>query len=273
MKQSFLSLQLNAVLTIAARDFTKLLRDRPRILISLIFPVIFIGVLGGSFQSSLGKRLDFNLQTFIFIGVFAQTMFQSTASGIISLIQDRESDFSQEIFVSPISRYTIIFGKIMGETLVSFVQVIGIILFGYLIGIHISLNQLLSLIPAGLVAALFGGAFGTLVLANLGNQRSANQVFPFLIFPQIFLSGVFNPINNIQGSPSFDLGSILYVLSRIIPLTYAVDFVRGVFYAGMPEQHLTTIHRPTIDLFIIIIYFSVMLFLGTWLFVKNERNR
>jgi ABC-2 type transport system permease protein len=234
MNQKSLSLQLNAILTIAARDFTKLLRDRPRILISFIFPIIFIGVLGGSFQASIGNKLGFNLQEFIFIGVF-------------------------------ISRYTIIIGKIFGETLVSFVQVIGILLFGLIIGVPISWIQLLFILPAGLIASLFGGAFGTLVLANLGNQRSANQIFPFLIFPQIFLSGIFSPIDNLPPP--------LFIFSRIVPLTYAVDFVRGVFFIGRPEQKLVTIFPIHIDLLIITVYFTVMLVTGTWLFVKNERNR
>ena len=46
MKNGFVK-QLNAVSTIALRDLTKLLRDKPRMIASLIFPIIFIGVLGG----------------------------------------------------------------------------------------------------------------------------------------------------------------------------------------------------------------------------------
>jgi ABC-2 type transport system permease protein len=52
-----------------------------------------------------------------------------------SLIKDRENDFSQEIFVSPISRYSIIIGKIVGESLVAFSQAIVVLLFGLVIGI------------------------------------------------------------------------------------------------------------------------------------------
>ncbi len=44
---------------------------------------------------------------------------------------------------------------------------------------------------------MFGGAFGLLVLSNLGSQRAANQIFPFVMLPQFFLAGVFNPINNL----------------------------------------------------------------------------
>ena len=108
---------MNAIIAIAFRDITKLFRDRMRILASFIFPVIFIGVLGGSLQANLQENLPYNFLTFVFIGVVAQTLFQSTASGIISLVEDRQNDFAQELFVSPIPRSSILIGKILGETI------------------------------------------------------------------------------------------------------------------------------------------------------------
>jgi ABC-2 type transport system permease protein len=257
--------EINALLTIAFRDFTKLIRDRFRLLSSLIFPLIFIGVLGKGQQSALGGTLPFNLLTFTFTGVFAQTLFQSTASGISFLIQDRESDFSQEIFVSPISRYTIVLGKILGETLVSYVQVIGVIIFGIIFGAQVSFTQLILIIPAGLIAALFGGAFGMLILANMNNIRSAQQIFPFVIFPQIFLAGIFFPIKN--------LDPIMKSLSMLAPMTYAVDFVRGIFYWGTPEYNDVVLFHPLTNFAIISILFLIMITVGTYMFVKNERNR
>ncbi len=185
---------LNAIFTIAFRDFTKLVRDRGRLISTFIFPFVFIGILGSSLQSNLGASSGFNFLTFTFIGVLGQTLFQSTASGLISLVEDRENDFSQEIFVSPISRYSIILGKILGETLVALTQGLGVFAFGLIFGIHISFAQLLLMLPAALVICAFGGAFGVFVLSNLSSQRAANQIFPFLIFPQYFLAGVFNPV-------------------------------------------------------------------------------
>ncbi|MBI3486270.1 ABC transporter permease [Candidatus Daviesbacteria bacterium] len=256
--------ELNAIFTIALRDFTKLIRDRVRLLMSLVFPLIFIGIFGGSFQS-ISKQLGFDPLPFVFTGVFAQVLFQSTASGIISLIEDRENDFSQEIFVSPISRYTIIFGKILGETLVSYTQVIAVVVMSIIFGVSLSPSTILVLLVAGLVPALFGGAFGTLVLANLGSQRSANQLFPFLIFPQFFLSGIFTPIK--------ELPPILLVFSRLAPMTYAVDFIRSIFYLGKPEYSKIVVFDPLTDFAIMAILFVIFLTSGTYLFVKNERNR
>ncbi len=257
--------EFNAILTIAYRDLIKLLRDRPRLVSSFIFPFIFIGILGGSLQAGLGSSVGINLLTFTFTGVLAQTLFMSATEGMISLLDDRDNDFSQEMFVSPISRYTIIFGKILGETLVALTQGIGIIIFGVVIGIPLSLLQIIGLVPIALVVCLFGGAFGVVILANLGSRRSAQQIFPFILLPQFFLAGVFNPI---QVLPWY-----LDILSKISPLRYAVDLTRGVFYTAQPEYAKIVLQAPLLNLAAIAAMFSVFLAAGTLLFVRHERNR
>lgn len=256
---------ISAILTIAYRDLVKFLRDRSRIIFSLIFPFIFIGALGGGLQSNLGKQAGYNFFVFVFTGVLAQTLFQSTASGIISLIEDRENDFSQELFVSPVSRYVIIVGKIIGETLVSLAQAIGVIIFGFLVGVPLNLDTFIRIIPPMLIACFLGGSFGIMILSNLNNQRSANQVFPFLMLPQFFLAGVFSPIKH--------LPIYLWILSRIAPMTYAVDLLRNVYYFGKPEYNKIVLYPLPVDLLIISVISVICVSFGTVMFIKNERNR
>jgi ABC-2 type transport system permease protein len=135
-------IEANAAAAIAYRDLLKFLRDRTRIFGTLITPLIMVGALGGSLQASFGAQMDVNLLVFTFTGVYALTMFQTTAFGLISLLQDRETDFAQEMFVSPISRYTIIVGKIVGETLVALPQAVAIIAFAVIVRIEFSPPQL-----------------------------------------------------------------------------------------------------------------------------------
>jgi ABC-2 type transport system permease protein len=257
--------EVSAVLAISYRDLLKFLRDPARMVSTFIFPLIFIGALGGSLQATFGRSADFNLLEFTFTGVFAQTLFQTTAFGLISLIEDRENDFTQEVFVSPISRYSIVIGKIVGETLVALPQAVVVILFAVIVRIELTPEQLLGMLPTGIAACLFGGSFGLVVLANVGNQRAANQIFPFIVLPQYFLAGVFNPIAN--------LPPYLEVLSRISPLRYAVDLVRGVYYAGHPDYSKIVLDPPLLDLSVTLAMFVVFLGLGTALFVRRERYR
>jgi ABC-2 type transport system permease protein len=257
--------ELTAILAIAYRDLLKFLRDPTRMVSTFVFPLIFIGALGGSLQAAFGRSADYNLLTFTFTGVFAQTLFQTTAFGLISLVEDRETDFTQEVFVSPISRYSIVIGKIVGETLVALPQALVVIAFALIVRIQLTPEQVIGLLPTGIAACLLGGSFGLVILANLRSQRAANQIFPFIVLPQYFLAGVFNPIINLPW--------YLDLLSRISPLRYVVDLVRGVYYAGQPDYPRVVLDSPLFNLGATAVLFAVFLGLGTVLFVRSERNR
>lgn len=255
--------ELQAAAMIAQRDVLKFLRDRTRIVSSLVFPVVFIVILGQSFQSA--EAFAFDYTTFVFLGVLGQTLFQSSALGIVSLIEDRENDFSQAIFVAPISRYTIVAGKIGGEALVAMVQGLLILLFGLLIGVPLSLEPMILLLLGGVVACLFGGAFGLLIMVNLGTQRAANQVFPFLFLPQFFLAGVFNPVGN--------FGPLLGLASVLTPMRYPIDLLRGLYYGGSEEGQLVVLLPPYVNMAVIVVAGLAFVLVGTALFVRRERDR
>ncbi len=132
-------------------------------------------------------------------------------------------------------------------------------------GTSISAAQLLGLIPVGIVVCLLGGAFGIIVLANLRSRRAAEQVFPFIMLPQYFLAGVFNPIVNLPAAVLF--------FSLISPLRYAVDLVRGIFYNGSADYSKAVQASPLFNMGIIALLFLVFLVSGTVLFIRSERNR
>jgi ABC-2 type transport system permease protein len=243
----------------------KLLRDRTRLVFTLVFPFIFIVLMGGTLQGNLGRAAGFNFIGFIFTGVLGMTLFQSAAQGLISLIEDRETDFSQEMFVSPISRYSIVFGKILGETMVSFIQAIPTIALALALRVPLSPLQVLLLVPASLGACLLGGAFGVAVMSLLQNQRAAQQIFPFLIFPQFFLAGIFNPIKVLPW--------YLLPFSLMSPLRYAVDLLRGVAYTGRPEYDKVVLFNPLTNLLVMAAMFGGFLLVGTMMFVRQETNR
>jgi ABC-2 type transport system permease protein len=257
--------ELSAVAVIAHRDFVKLLRDRVRLVSELAFPLVLVLLLGPALQSGFGAPGGLDLTSFVMSGVLAQTLWQSSVLGLVSLIADREEDFSQEIFVSPVSRYAIVAGKIIGEALVALPTGLGIVAVGLVIGVPLSPLVLIALVPVSLVIAIYGGAFGLLVLSNLSSQRTANQIFPFVLLPQFFLAGVFNPIH--------DLPTPLAILSALSPMRYVVELTRNVVYGlqpGVPAPDMTPL---PVNLAVIAVSFVGFLVAGTILFVRAERNR
>lgn len=257
--------ELSAVAVIAHRDFVKLLRDRVRLFSELAFPLVLVLLLGPALQSGFGAPGGLDLTAFVFSGVLAQTIWQSATLGLISLIADREEDFSQEIFVSPVSRYSIVAGKIIGESLVALPTGLGIVVIGLIIGVPLSPLVLLALIPVSLVVAIYGGAFGLLILSNISSQRTANQIFPFVLLPQFFLAGVFAPIHV--------LPLPLAILSALSPMRYAVELTRNVFYGLQPGVIAPEVTPWPINVAVIVVSFLAFLVAGTALFVRAERNR
>jgi len=257
--------ELSAIAAIAHRDFVKLLRDRVRLFSELAFPLILIILLGPALQSGFGAPGGLDLTAFVFSGVLAQTIWQSAALGLISLIADREEDFSQEIFVSPVSRYSIVAGKIIGESLVALPTGLGVVVVGLLIGVDLSPAVLIALIPVSLVVAVYGGAFGLLILSSISSQRTASQIFPFVMLPQFFLAGVFNPIH--------DLPLPLAVLSAISPMRYAVELTRNVYYGLQPGLPAPDVTAASVNVTVMGASFLAFMAIGTVLFVRAERNR
>ena len=141
-------------------------------------------------------------------------------------------------------------------------QGLAILIFGFVIGVSLTWQQAMALLPVALAVAIFGGAFGMIIMANISSQRAANQVFPFIMLPQFFLAGVFSPI---QVLPWY-----LDILSRISPMRYAVDFTRSIFYAGHPDYPKVVLQPATVNVAIIAGLFLVFIVVGTWLFVRSE---
>jgi ABC-2 type transport system permease protein len=136
---------------------------------------------------------------------------------------------------------------------------------GTLIGVSMPLAVALALLPVLFAMAIFGGAFGLLVLSRLQTQRAANQVFTFIMLPQFFLAGVFAPVH--------DLPPLLSIASALSPMRYAVELTRNVYYGLQPQLVAPVIWPLPVNLAIAGTMFVVFLGLGTALFVRSERNR
>ncbi len=71
------------------------------------------------------------------------------------------------------------------------------------------------------ILALGLSGLGILIATFMTSQQGFQLVIQLLIFPLIFLAGVFFPVN--------DVPAWLAVISKINPLTYGVDAIRQIF--------------------------------------------
>jgi ABC-2 type transport system permease protein len=257
--------EVNATFAIAWREILRAVKSPLSIAFTVIFPVIFIGIMGGSISQNLSGALPYAYLPFMLIGMIANTMYQGTITGVTNLVEERENDFTAELFVAPISRYSVLLGKIIGAGVASLIALVGIIAMVFVMQIPMNFGDLLRVMALAPILALAGGALGVFFIGFVHDPKTAGAGVALLIFPQIFLSGALIPVANSTG--------ILGFLAKLMPMTYSIDLARNIFYAGKPEAAFTVLHPFWLDLAITVGFFLVFTIVGTFFFVRSDRNR
>ena len=257
--------EVNATFAIAWREILRAVKSPASIAFTIIFPVLFIGILGGSISQNLGNALPYAYLPFMLIGMIANSMYQGTISGITNLVEERENDFTAELFVAPISRYAVLLGKLIGSGIAALVSLVGIVAMIVVMQVPMNAGDLLRVVALSPILALAGGSLGILFIGITQDPKVVSIGVPLLIFPQMFLSGALIPVGASSG--------ILAILAKIIPMTYSIDFARNIFYWGKPEYHAVVLHDPWLDLAVTVGFFLVFTLVGTYLFVRADRDR
>lgn len=257
--------ELNAVITIAARDITLTLKSPATLIMSLAMPIIMMGMLGGSLAQNMAGELGFDFGQFMLVGMAVNMLFMMTTMNLTSLVEDNQTDFTQEMMVSPISRYSIVVGKIFGSSLGAIISLLGTLVVGLVMGISLTLGQILTILALSPLMCLSAGALAMIIIGVIKSSKVANIAIMAITLPQMFLSGVLIPIGSSSG--------ILLVLSRMMPMTYCIDLVRAVVYAGTPEFDSIVLFNPVVNFIAIITITLACLILGTFLFARSEKNR
>jgi ABC-2 type transport system permease protein len=221
-------------------------------------PLFFLAFLGLGFNKMAipGVAAGVNYISFLVPGILGMTLLFSSSMQGLSVLWDREFGFLKEIMVAPVSRVSIVLGRIAGGTTTTLFQGVLVLLLSLLMGFHLTH-------PAGLLAAFFFMVliaftfigFGLIFASLMKDMQGFGIIINFIIFPLFFLSGALYPLQN--------LPLAVRVLSYADPLTYGIDGLRGVLI-GVNSL-------PVVVDFLILAGFSlIMLFLGAYFFEKNE---
>jgi ABC-2 type transport system permease protein len=207
-----------------------------------------------SIVSGGGSYFDFVAPGFIGMGIMMSGL---TAVGA-ALAREREVGTLDGLLMAPISRASIILGKTVAQTLRNLLQGAIIILLAVLVfGIHVRGNPLLIAIILILGTLAFLG-IGIVATSIAKEQESAQFILGFLQFPMMFLSGVLFPIEQMPLP--------LQYVSKVLPLTYAVDALRKVMVLG------AGVDGVAFQLLILVVLGAVTILLGMPLFDRAVRK-
>lgn len=161
------------------------------------------------------------------------TVLTSSLMAGVSVVWDREFGFLREVLVAPIGRTGIVLGKALGATITSLLQVLVMLILAPILGVPLSLQTVVELIPVVVILALGLSGLGILIATFMTSQQGFQLIIQLLIFPLIFLAGVFFPVNNLPVWLEF--------VSKVNPLTYGVDAIRQIFLGSSPALGVTVL--------------------------------
>jgi ABC-2 type transport system permease protein len=218
-----LGANVRAMKIVWQRELIRFARNRLRILTSLAQPVLFLFVLGTGLSTLTHQTGGLNFRTFMFPGVIGMTVLFTAVFSAVSIVWDREFGFLREMLVAPVNRSAIILGKALGGATVATLQ--GIIMLAFAGVVSVPYDPLLLLIMVGEMAltAFMITAFGLMLASRMAEVQAFQVVIQFFVMPMFFLSGAMFPLS---GLPSW-----LGVLTKIDPLSYAVDPMRRAVFS------------------------------------------
>lgn len=266
--------------TLYRRALLKLYR-RPVILyFSLVQPMIWLLLFGQVFNGiaqAPGFREAFGGQSYLAFfapAIILQTILFGAGQSGLGLINDLDSGFLSKLLTTPIHRLAILLGKVLGDMTRMLVQAIIILVVTFLVGLRFADGGLQATItyyygiPGVLgalgIALLFGLMLSALNVAIALTTRNTEATFliaNFLTLPLIFTSSALLPLELLPGW--------LSTISRVNPVTYAIDALRALLYGPASVHPGASVAGVVVQATsILLVLTAVTLTLGTRRFRK-----
>jgi len=238
------------------RELKKYSRSRAQIIASLGSPLMYLMVLGFSLGPVFKRAGEGSYLQFMAPGVIGMTVLFTAMFSGIAMLWDRQFGFLKETLVAPVPRIAIMLGRTLGGATVAVLQ--GTLIFVVTLIAGFRPQSVLAVPVAFLIIILIAIVFAALAAAigsTLKEMQGFQMVMNFLVMPLFFLSGALYPL---KGLPA-----VLAFLTRLDPLTYGVDGVRGILIGASHFGVVT-------DVAVLIGVGALFLVLGAWRFSKIE---
>ncbi len=247
-----------AIQVLWLREMKRFMRAKSRIFGALAMPLFFLAFLGMGFRRMPVPGVEGGVDYIRFLvpGILGMSLLFSSTFGGLSVLWDREFGFLKEIMVAPVSRISIVLGRMAGGVTTALIQGALILLISLMMGFRV--NSVISLLLAILFMILISATFlglGLVFASKMKDMQGFSIVMNFVIFPLFFLSGALYPLEN--------LPIWLRYLGYADPLTYGVDGLRSVLIGVSSRPML-------LDLGLMVFFALLMIGWGAYFFEKSD---
>jgi ABC-2 type transport system permease protein len=227
-----LSSNLRVVAALGLRSVKQTFR-RPQLMAPIVvFPTLLLAIQTGGAGSAINlpgfPPVDSFLQ-FMLAGAMMQSLMLAGNSGGIALAVDIEMGFTDRLFASPISRFTIVLGRLAGTAALGALSAVWFLVIGMIFGAPIEEGIAGALVAIALVtlSAIAIGGIGAAIALRTGSSSVVQGMFPF-VFVVLFLSSAFFP-QNLMLEPA-------KTIADYNPLSFIVDGIRDSIVFGFSSS-------------------------------------
>jgi ABC-2 type transport system permease protein len=197
------------------------------------FPVLIFLVVG----RVAGRRIpptSLAASSFIRVGLPVLASLLIAISTVLSLVTIisiyREGGILKRLRATPLRPQTILTAHVLVKLLLTAVTLVLMVLAGkryYPVGVHV---PLLSFTIALLIATCSILSIGFLIASIVPTARFAQPIGAIILYPMIAVSGLFTPVDS--------LPPLIHAVARLLPLTYAVPLLQGIWDSDAWSAHL-----------------------------------
>lgn len=217
---------LRVTLALARRELIRFIRQPTRVVGTVAQPLLFwlfLGAgMGGSFHPQGMEGVSY--LEYFYPGVMMMMMLFASIFGSITIIEDRDAGFLQGVLTAPVSRLTIVLGKVTGGTAIALIQTLIFTLAAPFLGLHLGVGNLAILLMAFVLSSLGFSALGFFLAWGMRSTSGFHAIMMVFLMPLWMLSGALFPISGVPGWMSW------VILAN--PVHHALNIVRAPFYHG-----------------------------------------
>lgn len=237
-QRPMLLIQLGGLYGIWLREVKRAMRDRGQLVGGISRPILWVLILGiglnpyfrGEVYGEVTFVVPFTYLQFIFPAVVALNIMYTAVQSAVSVIWDREFGFLREVLVSPLSRATILLGKVLGGATVAVLHGCLVLLLARFADVPLTWADVARALGVMAMLAFALTALGVVIANRISSFAGFGVFSNAVILPLYFTSSSIFPLDPAltRAQTRVTYPEWLVTLVEWNPLTYAVDTLRGV---------------------------------------------
>jgi ABC-2 type transport system permease protein len=202
------------LLSTTTRVLRQLGHDKRTLALILVVPAVLLTLVYYVFT----QPFVFDNIGLIMLGIFPFVLMFLITS--ISMLRERTSGTLERLLTTPMGKVDLLFGYALAFGLVAAVQAAILTSIGYWAFDLTIAGSVWLVVLVAVADGILGMALGLLCSAFARTEFQAVQFMPAVVFPQLFLCGLF--------VPRAAMSSVLHAISNVLPMTYAVDALQEI---------------------------------------------